>query len=67
MLYTAPRLKQRGLVINLQYTLTGLALALADVLPAHAAVYDIGPGKPYLSLGAFPFEDLQAGDTVNIH
>jgi hypothetical protein len=45
------------------------AAALAAVLvpAAHAATYDIGPGKAYTSLGAFAFEDLEPGDTVNIH
>lgn len=29
--------------------------------------YPVGPGQTYESLGAVPFENLQAGDTVRIH
>ena len=35
-------------------------------LPAAAAVYEGGPGKPYSSIGAVPWESLQPGDTVLI-
>jgi hypothetical protein len=31
-----------------------------------AAVYDVGPGQPYASIGAVPLATLQAGDTVRI-
>ncbi len=34
---------------------------------AHAAVYEVGPGKPYASIGAVPWEALVAGDTVLIY
>src|SRR5882724_13462295 len=32
-----------------------------------AAVYDIGPGQPYTTIGSFPWYTLQPGDTVQIH
>src|SRR5947209_3392556 len=34
---------------------------------AKAAVYDVGPGQAYLSIGAVPWSSLKAGDTVQIH
>ena len=39
--------------------------ALAAALPA--AVYDVGPRKPYSAIGKVPWDDLQPGDTVRIH
>jgi hypothetical protein len=35
--------------------------------PLHAATYEVGPGKPFGSIGAVPWESLQAGDTVLIY
>jgi hypothetical protein len=45
-----------------------LTAALA-VLPAagRAAVFEVGPGRPFTSVGAVPWESLNAGDTVLIH
>jgi hypothetical protein len=34
---------------------------------AHAATYEVGPGKPYAAIGDVPWESLAAGDTVLIH
>lgn len=34
---------------------------------AGAATYEVGPTSPYQSIGAVPWESLQAGDTVLIH
>ncbi|HET8985283.1 MAG TPA: hypothetical protein VFN03_05945, partial [Trueperaceae bacterium] len=31
------------------------------------AVYEVGPGLEYTSIGAVPWEDVGAGDTVRIH
>jgi PKD repeat protein len=42
--------------------LTTLALASAE-----AAVYEVGPGKPYQTIGAVPWATLQPGDSVRIH
>lgn len=41
--------------------LLGLALA------AQSAIYEVGPGQALTSIGAVPWETLQAGDTVLIH
>lgn len=35
--------------------------------PASGAVYDVGPGKPYATIGAVPITSLNPGDVVNIH
>lgn len=32
-----------------------------------AAVYDVGSGKPYATIGAVPWAKLEPGDRVNIH
>jgi hypothetical protein len=47
----------------------GLWAALAVLVPslAGAATYEVGPGKPYVTIGAVPWESLGAGDTVLIH
>jgi len=34
---------------------------------ATAAIYEVGPGKPYASIGATPLATLQPGDTVRIN
>jgi hypothetical protein len=34
---------------------------------AQATVYEVGPGKPFASVGAVPWESLQPGDTVLIY
>ncbi|MDB6027577.1 MAG: putative polysaccharide-degrading enzyme [Verrucomicrobiales bacterium] len=36
-------------------------------MPTRATTYEVGPGKPYTSIGAVPWENLQAGDTVLIN
>jgi hypothetical protein len=42
-------------------------LLLLCPLLSSAAVYEIGPGKPYATLGAAPWTGLGPGDTVNIY
>lgn len=45
-------------------------LLLACLLPglsAAATTYEVGPGRAYASIGAVPWESLEAGDTVLIH
>jgi hypothetical protein len=42
-----------------------LLTALAGGL--RAATFEVGPGKPYTSIGAVAWESLQPGDTVLIH
>jgi hypothetical protein len=43
------------------------ALSALLLTNASAATYQVGPGKPYTSIGAVPWAKLQAGDTVLIH
>ena len=48
--------------------LTLLALVLFSSAPiASAATYEVGPGKPYATPSAVPWESLQPGDPVLIH
>src|ERR1051325_5677779 len=52
------------------FTLIILSLAFFAARSAartQATVYEVGPGKPYASIGAVPWESLQAGDTVLIY
>jgi hypothetical protein len=44
---------------------TGVLLGI--VLPAAAATYEVGPGFPYATPSAVPWESLQPGDLVRIH
>jgi hypothetical protein len=44
-----------------------LLLALLPRLALAATTYEVGPGKPYGTIGAVPWESLAAGDTVLIH
>ncbi len=59
--------KSYALILSTIVTLT-IALFVAP-LTAHAqgALYEVGPNKPYISIGAVPWESLQAGDTVLIY
>lgn len=43
------------------------ALLLLLAAPAGAAVYEIGPGKTYTTIGAAPWSSLQPGDNVKIY
>ena len=53
---------------NRLYTLLFTFVLFTLAAPfAHAAVYEVGPGKPYASIGAVPWEALLAGDTVLIY
>lgn len=38
-----------------------------ECAPGAGSTYDVGPAQPYASIGAVPWEDLTAGDTVRIH
>ncbi|MFZ5451957.1 MAG: right-handed parallel beta-helix repeat-containing protein [Thermodesulfobacteriota bacterium] len=45
-----------------------LCLALLCLpLPAPAATFEVGPGRPYGNIGDVPWENMQAGDQVLIH
>lgn len=57
---------------DVTYTLTatnssGSANAPATVAVGNASGYHVGPGRPYTSIGAVPWYQLKAGDTVYIH
>jgi hypothetical protein len=43
-----------------------VCLSAAELASA-AAIYDVGPGQPYASIGAVPLATLQPGDSVRIH
>ena len=46
-------------------SLTSFAASLTSISPA--SLYEVGPGKPFLSIGAVPWESLLPGDTVLIY
>ena len=50
-------------------TVSFVTAALATLLPcaSDAVTYEVGPGKPYASVGDVPWESLNAGDTVLIY
>ena len=47
--------------------LAALVATLAIPSPAHAAVYEVGPGKTYAEVENVPWESIAPGDTVNIY
>jgi hypothetical protein len=47
--------------------LVGLVVVLLLGGSARAAVYEVGDGQPYASIGSVPWESIGAGDTVLIH
>ncbi|MEK6321795.1 MAG: Ig domain-containing protein [Acidobacteriota bacterium] len=51
------------------FLLASLALifGIRSTTTAQVNVYEVGPGKPYASIGAVPWESLQPGDTVLIY
>ena len=44
-----------------------LLFGFGSAASAQANLYEVGPGKPYASIGAVPWESLQPGDTVLIY
>jgi parallel beta-helix repeat protein len=50
---------------SLPILVTITLLALSGI--ARAAIYEVGPGQAYASIGAVPLASLQPGDTVRIH
>ena len=46
-------------------SLTSFAASLTSISPA--SLYEVGPGKPFLTIGAVPWESLLPGDTVLIY
>ncbi|HSE39948.1 MAG TPA: right-handed parallel beta-helix repeat-containing protein, partial [Acidobacteriota bacterium] len=43
------------------------AILILFSISAFATTYDVGPGQPYTSIGAVPWQSLGAGDLVRIH
>ena len=52
---------------RLKLVFTFLLWTLLTPFAAVAAVYDVGPGKPYSNIGDVPWEYVQGGDQVLIH
>src|SRR5687768_8303010 len=50
---------------NQLFRMINLLIFLSAI--ASAATYEVGPGKPFTSIGAVPWATLNAGDTVLIH
>ena len=50
-----------------RFALIAFGLLACSLSSAHASVYDVGPSKPYTTLGAVPWTKLAPGDTVNIY
>lgn len=48
-------------------TISRWLLALSVAAAAFAETYEVGPGRPYASIGDAPLAELQPGDTVLIH
>jgi hypothetical protein len=44
-----------------------IAFLILIPLSTFATTYDVGPGQPYTSIGAVPWQSLGAGDIVRIH
>jgi hypothetical protein len=42
-------------------------IASRSTASSQSNIYEVGPNKPYASIGAVPWESLQAGDTVLIY
>ena len=47
--------------------IVALVFGFCSITRAQANLYEVGPGKPYASIGAVPWESLQPGDTVLIY
>lgn len=47
--------------------IVSVATVVLMVLPVTGAVYSVGPGEPYATIGEVPWESVGAGDEVVIH
>jgi putative Ig domain-containing protein len=59
--------KSRALFLVILIALSFAFLASGSTIRAQAGLYEVGPDKPYSSIGAVPWESLQPGDTVLIY
>ncbi len=66
MTVIASRLPRRRFSRRISILVFALLLLLPVVSVAQNT-YNVGPGQPLASVGAVPWNALQAGDTVNIH
>jgi hypothetical protein len=51
----------------MRFFANALLLVFSGIPVLSATTYEVGTGKPYTSIGAVPWESLQAGDVVLIH
>jgi hypothetical protein len=57
-------------IFNFQFTIYNslfFSIILCMALNTHATTYRVGPSQPLASIGAVPWDSLNAGDTVFIH
>jgi hypothetical protein len=59
--------KSYALILTAVIAFTLALFAFYPTVKAQGALYEVGPDKPYTSIGAVPWESLQAGDTVLIY
>jgi hypothetical protein len=59
--------KSYALILSAIVALTLALCAFYSPVKAQGTLYEVGPNKPYASIGAVPWESLQAGDTVLIY
>ena len=59
--------KSYALILSAIVVSTLALFASYSPVKAQGTLYEVGPNKPYASIGAGPWESLQAGDTVLIY
>ena len=59
--------KSRALFLFAFVGLSLSFLATSSTVSSQSGLYEVGPDKPYTSIGAVPWESLQPGDTVLIY
>ena len=59
--------KSQALFLVALVAITAAFFASRPTVQAQAGLYEVGPDKPYTSIGAVPWESLQPGDTVLIY
>jgi hypothetical protein len=62
----SPMSKSKKVVHSLFFSFASLAM-MVFATEAKATVFNVGPGQTYTTIGAVPWESLNAGDTVNIY
>jgi hypothetical protein len=59
--------KSYAFILSAIVAFTVALFASPSTARAQGTLYEVGPNKPYASIGAVPWESLQAGDTVLIY